>query len=69
EFHRNRDLYMRKHHGPAAAAAVRILTALSYMPRAVVAVVLAGHDPRWYLLHARKALLPRGEGLRESAGG
>jgi GT2 family glycosyltransferase len=27
EFHRNRDLYMRKHHGPVQAALVRILTA------------------------------------------
>ena len=30
EFHRNRDLYMRKHHGAAAALAVRVLTAWSY---------------------------------------
>ncbi|MBA2523083.1 MAG: glycosyltransferase family 2 protein [Solirubrobacterales bacterium] len=69
EFHRNRDLYMRKHHGPVAAALVRGLTALSYLPRALAALMLSGHDPRWYLLHARKALLPRGEGLREPAGG
>ena len=73
EFHRNRDLYMRKHHGPAQAAAVRVLTSLSYLPRALAALALPGHDPRWYLLHARKALRPRGEGLRElaedSAGG
>jgi len=67
EFHRNRDLYVRKHHGPAAAAAVRALTAFSYLPRALAAVVLPGHDPRWYLLHARKAWSPRGEGLRELA--
>ena len=65
EFHRNRDLYMRKHHGPAAALAVRVLTAISYLPRALAAVVLPGHDPRWYLLHARKAIRPKGEGLRE----
>jgi N-acetylglucosaminyl-diphospho-decaprenol L-rhamnosyltransferase len=67
EFHRNRDLYMRKHHGPAAAALVRLLTAFSYLPRALVALVLPGHDRRWYLLHARKAWSPRGEGLREAA--
>ena len=68
EFHRNRDLYMRKHHGPAAALIVRVLTALSYLPRALAALVLPGHDPRWFLLHARKALRPAGEGLREAAG-
>ncbi len=67
EFHRNRDLYMRKHHGPLAAAVVRALTALSYLPRALAAVVLPGHDARRYLLHARKAWSPRGEGLRELA--
>jgi GT2 family glycosyltransferase len=65
EFHRNRDLYMRKHHGPAAAGAVRALTALSYLPRALAALVLPGHDPGWYWLHARKAWHPTGEGLRE----
>ena len=67
EFHRNRDLYMRKHHGPLAAAAVRVLTAVSYLPRALAAATLRGHDPRWYLLHARKALNPSGTGLREAA--
>ena len=68
EFHRNRDLYMRKHHGPAAAGLVRALTAWSYAARSVAAVVLSGHDPGWYRLHARQALRPdRGEGLREAA--
>ena len=65
EFHRNRDLYMRKHHGLAAALAVRVLTAASYLPRALAALVLPDHDPRWYLLHARKALRPTGDGVRE----
>jgi len=67
EFHRNRDLYMRKHSGPVRAAVVRALTAFSYLPRALVATVLPGHDPRWYLLHARQALRPGDEGLRELA--
>ena len=40
EFHRNRDLYMRKHHGRAAALAVRVLTAWSYAVRALAATVL-----------------------------
>ena len=68
EFHRNRDLYMRKHHGPAAAALVRALTAWSYALRTLAAVALRGHEPRWYWLHARQALWPgHGEGLREAA--
>jgi GT2 family glycosyltransferase len=68
EFHRNRDLYMRKHHGWAAALAVRILTAWSYGVRAAVAVVLPGHPARIYWAHARQALLPhRGKGLKELA--
>jgi len=68
EFHRNRDLYMRKHHGPVAAALVRVLTAWPYTLRALAALALPGHDPRRYLLHARQALRPgRGEGIREAA--
>ena len=43
------------------------LTAFSYLPRAFAALILPGHDPGWYLLHARKALRPTGEGLRELA--
>ncbi|MGI8728242.1 MAG: glycosyltransferase family 2 protein [Solirubrobacterales bacterium] len=65
EFHRNRDLYVRKHHGRAQAAMVRALTALSYLPRVVAAAVLPNHDPAWFWLHARKAWRPSGEGLRE----
>jgi len=67
EFHRNRDLYMRKHHGPVAAWAVRVLTAWTYAVRAAAALVLRGHDPGWYWLHARKALRPTGPGVREAA--
>ncbi|MGI9021480.1 MAG: glycosyltransferase [Solirubrobacterales bacterium] len=68
EFHRGRDAYMRKHHGPVAAAIARALSAWSYLPRALAATVLPGHDPGWYWLHARRALHPwRGEGLREAA--
>jgi N-acetylglucosaminyl-diphospho-decaprenol L-rhamnosyltransferase len=68
EFHRGRDRYMRKHGSRVTAALVRVLTAWSYIPRALVATVLPGHDPRRYLLHARAALRPwRGEGLREAA--
>jgi N-acetylglucosaminyl-diphospho-decaprenol L-rhamnosyltransferase len=68
EFHRGRDLYMRKHAGPVRAAIFRLLSAWSYVPRAVAAVLLPGHRPGWYWLHARRALRPwRAEGLREAA--
>ena len=68
EFHRNRDRYMRKHHGSVAAAAVRWLTAWAYALRALAALALPGRSPGWYWLHARRALRPgTGEGLREAA--
>lgn len=69
EFHRNRDLYMRKHHSGAAALAVRVLTAWAYAVRALAATVLPGRPARIFWAHARQALRPaRGEGLRERAG-
>jgi len=69
EFHRNRDLYMRKHHSRPAALAVRLLTASAYALRALAATVLPNHPARIYWAHARQALLPNhGEGLRERAG-
>jgi GT2 family glycosyltransferase len=68
EFHRNRDLYMRKHHGRAAALAVRVLTAWSYAVRALAATVLPDQPAGIYRAHACQALLPsRGESLRERA--
>ncbi|HEY1286273.1 MAG TPA: glycosyltransferase family 2 protein [Solirubrobacterales bacterium] len=68
EFHRNRDLYVRKHHGRAAAVAVRGLTAWSYALRAVAATVLPNRPARIYWAHARQALSPgRGESLRDRA--
>lgn len=68
EFHRNRDLYLRKHRGRAIAALLRPLLAFPYLVRAIGALVLPGHAPRRYLAHARQALLPgRGEGIREAA--
>jgi GT2 family glycosyltransferase len=66
EFHRNRDRYMRVHHGRAAAFAVRVLTAWSYALRALAAVVTPNRSPRIMWAHARQALLPsRGESLRD----
>jgi hypothetical protein len=68
EFARNRDLYMRLHHGAAAARAVRWLTAIPYALRAVAALALPGHDPRRYARHVTATLRPhRGEGIREAA--
>jgi N-acetylglucosaminyl-diphospho-decaprenol L-rhamnosyltransferase len=68
EFHRNRDLYVRKHHSRTAALAVRLLSAWPYALRALVAIFLPNHPARAYWTHARQALFPgRGEGLRESA--
>ena len=68
EFHRNRELYMRKHHGRLAAFLVRRLTAWSYAVRALIAIVLPDHPARIYAAHARQALLPnRGESLRDRA--
>jgi N-acetylglucosaminyl-diphospho-decaprenol L-rhamnosyltransferase len=68
EFHRNRDLYMRKHHGRAAALAVRVLTAWAYGVRALAATVIPGRPADVYRAHARQALFPaRGTGIRERA--
>jgi N-acetylglucosaminyl-diphospho-decaprenol L-rhamnosyltransferase len=68
ELARNRDLYMRKHHSPAEARAVRWLTAWSCALRALAALLLPGHDPRRYWRQATATLHPeRGEGLREAA--
>jgi GT2 family glycosyltransferase len=68
EFHRNRDLYMRKHHGRVAAFAVRILTAWSYAVRALVATALPNRPAAIYRAHARQALFPqRGESIRDRA--
>ncbi len=68
ELARNRDLYMRKHHSPAAARAVRWLTAFGYAERALAALALPGHSSVRYWRHALATLQPgRGEGLREAA--
>jgi len=68
EFHRNRNLYMRKHHGKTAALEVRALTAWSYAMRALAATVLPGQPANVYWAHARQALFPnRGESIRDRA--
>jgi N-acetylglucosaminyl-diphospho-decaprenol L-rhamnosyltransferase len=72
ELARNRDLYMRKHHGGVATLAVRLLTAWAYALRALAALALPGHvggrDSNRYWRHVTATLRPRrGEGLREAA--
>jgi GT2 family glycosyltransferase len=68
EFSRNRDLYVRKHHGGLQALAVRALSGWAYALRALAAALLPGRDARRYALHAYHSLFPgRGEGLREAA--
>jgi N-acetylglucosaminyl-diphospho-decaprenol L-rhamnosyltransferase len=69
EFHRNRNLYMRKHGSAAEAFAVRLLTAWAYGLRALAALFMPRRPARVYLAHARQALFPnRGESLRDRAG-
>jgi GT2 family glycosyltransferase len=68
EFHRNRDLYFRKHRMPLTRILWRVCWTWAYLVRAAAALVLPGHDPRRYLIHARQQLMPgRGEGIREAA--
>lgn len=68
EFHRNRDRYMRKHHGRTAALAVRLLTAWTYALRALAAIVIPNRSLRVMWAHARQALFPgRGRGIRDAS--
>jgi GT2 family glycosyltransferase len=68
EYHRNRDLYLRKHRGCWTAALMRPLLALPYVVRTLAALVLPGRDPRRMWMHASQALRPgRGKGIREAA--
>lgn len=68
EFHRNRDLYMNKHHSKPAAWLVRMLTAWTYGLRTIASLVIPGAPTKVYWAHTRQALLPdRGESLRDRA--
>jgi GT2 family glycosyltransferase len=68
EFTRNRDRYMRKHHGGASAFVVRLLTAWAYALRGLAALVLPGRSARRFAWHAYYSLFPsRGAGIREAA--
>ena len=68
EFHRNRDLYFKKHGMAATRLAWKACWTWAYLARAAVAALLPGRDPRRYLIHARQELFPgRGEGIRDAA--
>jgi N-acetylglucosaminyl-diphospho-decaprenol L-rhamnosyltransferase len=68
EFHRNRDLYFRKHDMRGTRLLWTICWTWAYIVRALAAVFLPGYDPRRYLLHARQQLMPSlGAGIREAA--
>ena len=68
EFHRNRDLYFRKHGMHLTRLVWKVCWTWAYLVRAAVAALLPGRDPRRYLLHARQELLPgRGQGIRDAA--
>jgi N-acetylglucosaminyl-diphospho-decaprenol L-rhamnosyltransferase len=68
EFHRNRDLYFRKHRLRLTRLVWKLCWTWAYLARALGATVLSGHETRRYLLHARQELFPgRGEGIRDAA--
>ncbi|MGA7435962.1 MAG: glycosyltransferase family 2 protein [Solirubrobacterales bacterium] len=66
EFHRNRDLYMRKHHNRASALAVRLLTAWTYGLRTLASLVMPAAPTKVYAAHTKQALFPyKGKGLKD----
>jgi N-acetylglucosaminyl-diphospho-decaprenol L-rhamnosyltransferase len=68
EFHRNRDLYFRKHGLTLTRLVWKACWTWAYLARAAVAALVHGRDARRYLLHARQELFPdRGEGIRDAA--
>jgi hypothetical protein len=68
EFHRNRDLYFRKHGLTATRLVWKLCWTWAYLARAAAALVVPGRDPRRYLIHARQELFPAsGEGIRDAA--
>jgi len=68
EFHRNRDLYMRKHSSRPAALAVRLLTAWAYFWRTIASIIIPNAPTHVYRAHTRQALFPySGESLRDRA--
>jgi N-acetylglucosaminyl-diphospho-decaprenol L-rhamnosyltransferase len=68
EFHRGRDLYLRKHASPAVRLAWRGLWSWFYTVRLLAAFLRPGDDPSRWRAHLSQELRPgRGEGIREAA--
>ena len=69
EFHRNRDLYMRKHHRPPTRLLVRALSAWFYLAcaRGGGGASRATIRAATSCTRARSWLPGRGEGIREAA--
>jgi GT2 family glycosyltransferase len=68
EFHRNRDLYFKKHGLAATRLVWKACWTWAYLARAAVAALMPGRDARRYLIHARQELFPgRGVGIRDAA--
>ena len=68
EFHRGRDLYLRKHGSPFLRLAWRALWSWFYVVRTAVALLRSGDDPSRWRMHLRQELWPGGgEGIREAA--
>ena len=68
EFHRNRDLYMRKHGSQVARLTSGALWSWFYAVRIAVALVRPGDDTQRWRIHLAQQLRPRrGEGIREAA--
>ena len=59
EFHRNRDLYFRKHGMHLTRLVWKACWIWAYLVRAAAAAVLPGRDPRRYLLHAQAGAAAR----------
>jgi N-acetylglucosaminyl-diphospho-decaprenol L-rhamnosyltransferase len=68
EFHRGRDLYMRKHASAPTRACWTALWSWFYAVKLLVALVRPGDDPDRWRSHLLQELRPaRGEGIREAA--
>jgi N-acetylglucosaminyl-diphospho-decaprenol L-rhamnosyltransferase len=68
EFHRGRDLYLRKHSSPPVRLAWRALWSWFYAVRLAVALLRPGDDPARWRMHLRQEIRPaRGEGIRQAA--
>jgi GT2 family glycosyltransferase len=68
EFHRGRDLYLRKHRSAPVRLAWRALWSWFYAVRLAAALLRPGDDPARWRVHLEQELRPaRGEGIRQAA--